>query len=760
MNNNFNTPKKRILIVMIGIFIMFLILILRLYVLQILNGEKYLSEAKATSMREISIEAQRGNIYDKWGIPLSENQVIYNLKMDLSKEYDDINYILLNIVRLLNSNNENINYTLPITENEPFEYTFSSEAKEIQWKKDMGIYEDTKNMTASELYDYLKKKFNINITEITHKEECQLISLRSEIYIMRYKKYNDIVIAEDLKFETVSKLEENAELYSGLYVEEGSKRVYTFGESFSHMLGYVGSINDTELQEYEQYGYNSNDKIGKIGIEKYCELILNGEDGTKMIEVDSLGRRINEIEISEPKNGGDVFLSIDSYLQKELFYILENNLKDVLIQSINSGETTKEDIIKSIEENGIVDEERLNEIRECNINEIKNKIISNDIRLNEINIQPCTGSAVVLDINTGKPLALVTYPSYDNNNLVNTFDSDYYNILLEDNTTPLINRALMERKAPGSVFKMLSAIVGLETGVINENTIIYDEGVYKNAGSPYAKCLIYSRYGTTHGKTDVKKALEVSCNYYFYEVAYRLGNSKNGNTLNSIETFNKYMEMFGLNDYTGIEIEESKPIMASPEIKKQSIENYYENPTASQKKWSDGDSIRCAIGQSYNSYSVMNIAKYISIIANNGIRYKTSIINGIKEYGATDINYYAPKIESNIDISSDTFRIVKEGMYQVTHGTQGSLRNYFKEFPVEVAAKTGTAEEAKNMPSHSWFAGFAPYDNPQIAVVVMVPYGELPQSPATKTAQDIITAYFGLNKNKVNKNIYENGMIQ
>ena len=756
-NEKYNKPTYRIIVVMAVVVFMFIVLTIRLYILQIKNGEEHLNEAKATSLRTIPIESQRGTIYDKWGVPLAENKVVYEIKMDLSMEYDNVNDIIINLIRLLNSKGENIKYNLPITETEPFQYTFTSENAEKRWKTDMGIESENMNMTASEMYDYVKNKFDITkIEDLSKEEERQLISLRSEMYMQRYKKYNDITISEDVSYETISEIEEDSDKYRGIYIETGSKRVYNFGEAFSHILGYTGSINDTELEDYKDYGYSMNDKIGKIGIEKYSELTLRGDDGQKLIEVDSLGRRVTEREITPPQKGGDVFLSIDSRLQQKTFEILENNLKAVLIQSINSGSTTKSEIIENMRNSQIVSDEKIKEIESLSLNEIIDKINKNEIRLNEINIEPCTGSVAVIDINTGKPLSLVTYPSYDNNRLVNDFDSDYYNMLLNDKTTPLINRPLMERKAPGSVFKMFSSVVGLEEGVISENTIIYDKGEYKEAGKPYAKCLVYSRYGITHGATDVKKALEVSCNYFFYEVAYRLGNAKEGNTLNSIETFNKYMKMFGLDSYTGIEIEESKPVIASPEVKRKSIENYYENPTESQKKWMDGDSIRCAIGQSYNSYSVMNIAKYITTIANGGTRYKTSIIEGTREKGFESINYNLPEVEEVLNISSDTIRIVKEGMYSVTHGSQGSLRNYFRDFSVEVAAKTGTAEEAKDKPSHSWFAGFAPYDNPQIAVVVMVPYGELPQSPAVKTAQDIFEFYFSLNENKEYTDYYRN----
>lgn len=751
--------KTRVFILLGGILFMFSILIVRLYDLQIVHGREHLADIRITTMRTVPITAQRGNIYDRWGVPLAENAVVYSLKMDLSVAVNNINDVLINLIRTLNKDGEKYIDDFPMTKEKPYKFVFSSEGSENRWKTDMWLKEEQMKFSTDELLNFLKDKFQIP-PGLTPEEERALISIRAKLYMQRYKKYNAVTVASNIGYKTIAEVEEHYEKYPSVYIEADSERVYPQGEAFSHILGYVGSMNEDELSEYEKYGYTNSDKIGKLGIEKTYELTLNGTDGKRLIEVDALGKRVSEESVEVPVNGGDVFLTIDSNLQKKASKILEDNLKDVLIQNMGSGKITVDKILQSIEKTGIVPSETIEKLKNEPYSEIKEKIISGELSLNEINMDPCTGSVVVMNVETGELLALVSYPQYDNNQLVNQFNNEYYKKLLNDPATPLINRPVMERKAPGSVLKMMSAVAGLETGTISENTIIQDKGVYKDAGLPYAKCLIYSRYGATHGEVDVKKAIEVSCNYFFYELAHRFGNAEDGTTLNSIGVLDEYMEKFGLNDYSGIEIEESKPKMASPEAKATAMENYNADATQSQKKWMDGDSIRCAIGQSYNSFSAVNIAKYIATLANGGTRYKTSLLMGTKEKTQDEIIYSSPIIEENLNLKQETMDTVKEGMYRVTHGNQGTLRNYFKEFPIEVAAKTGTAEEAESRPSHSWFVGFAPYDQPQIAVVVMIPFGESSYSPSTKIAKQVIEEYFEMNSEPTASKMFTNTLAE
>lgn len=425
--------------------------------------------------------------------------------------------------------------------------------------------------------------------------------------------------------------------------------------------------------------------------------------------------------------------------------------KQVLTNAVDNGTISYTTLIYVMIEQGVITADDNYKARIASgeltpFNVIIEKLESGDLEPAETGLEPCTGSVVVSDVNSGEVLALVTYPSYDNNELVNTFNNEYYNKLLEDPTTPLVNRPLMQKKAPGSTLKMITAIAGLETGVITPDTQIRDKGVFKDAGTPYANCLIYSLNGSTHGYVDVSHALEVSCNYFFYEVGYQLGNdTENPRSLKGITILDEYYDAFGLNSPTGVEIGESAPSMASPSYKEEVIK--WQNPeaTSSQTAWTSGDTIRAAIGQSVNSFSAASMNKYVATLANGGTRYKMHLLDKVKSSDGTVTEEVEETVENVLEIAPENLEAVYEGMLLVTQGSKGTLRNVFKDFPIDVAAKSGTAEENKNLSSHVWFVGFAPYDDPQIAVTVMIPFGDVTGSPAAVVARNVIGEYMGLN---------------
>lgn len=425
--------------------------------------------------------------------------------------------------------------------------------------------------------------------------------------------------------------------------------------------------------------------------------------------------------------------------------------KQVLTNAVDNGTISYTTLIYVMIEQGVITADDNYKARIASgeltpFNVIIEKLESGDLEPAETGLEPCTGSVVVSDVNSGEVLALVTYPSYDNNELVNTFNNEYYNKLLEDPTTPLVNRPLMQKKAPGSTLKMITAIAGLETGVIIPDTQIRDKGVFKDAGTPYANCLIYSLNGSTHGYVDVSHALEVSCNYFFYEVGYQLGNdTENPRSLKGITILDEYYDAFGLNSPTGVEIGESAPSMASPSYKEEVIK--WQNPeaTSSQTAWTSGDTIRAAIGQSVNSFSAASMNKYVATLANGGTRYKMHLLDKVKSSDGTVTEEVEETVENVLEIAPENLEAVYEGMLLVTQGSKGTLRNVFKDFPIDVAAKSGTAEENKNLSSHVWFVGFAPYDDPQIAVTVMIPFGDVTGSPAAVVARNVIGEYMGLN---------------
>lgn len=461
------------------------------------------------------------------------------------------------------------------------------------------------------------------------------------------------------------------------------------------------------------------------------------------------------------------------YLQEYMedydsYFDISNNddrlvARKILIEAIENDEISLTQVIFVLIEQGKIsaDEayiERINSGAISPLGVALEKLRNEELLPSDTNLDPCTGSITINDVHTGEVLALVTYPSYDNNRLVNNFDNDYYNNLLINETTPLINRPVSQKKAPGSTFKMVTAMAGLEENLITGTTKIQDLGVFKDAGTPHARCWISTSSGGTHGYLDVKKALEVSCNYFFYELSYRMGASNKDISNYGIDVLNSYMSDFGLDAPTGIEIGESAPNMATPKYKEQIT--LWQNPdaTSSQTRWTEGDTIRASIGQSVNNYSTSNLSKYVSIIANEGTKYKSYLIKSVQNDDGSYINNTLPQVEEVLNYDKDNFDVIKQGMLDVTTGTNGTLRGAFSDLPIGVAAKTGTAQEDLKRPSHTHFVAFAPYDEPQISMSIMIPYGDHTGSPAAVIAKNILIDYLGLDftpSNSYMQNILE-----
>jgi len=359
------------------------------------------------------------------------------------------------------------------------------------------------------------------------------------------------------------------------------------------------------------------------------------------------------------------------------------------------------------------------------------KIRERELTPQMLNMDPSTGSAVIVCVRSGEVLAAVTYPSFDNNRLVNDFDNDYFrhiNSLCP--THPMRNRPFMEAIAPGSTFKMFTAAAALETGVIGPDTLIYDNVAFTAAGFPAVRCM-----SSGHGSINVRQAIAVSCNYFFTESAFRLGNRHTQTTLRGIDILNNFMAFFGLNSPTGVEIGEryleirnsgfTGNVMASPEWKRHigMVHNEFASPF--DLNWGDGDTAQVAFGQGYNSYTAAQMARGMAIIANRGYNFPLHLVRQIENYRGNTIMRHVPTpVESDIVIADSTWDAIIEGMLWVTEpGNRGTAVNVFRDLPISVAGKTGTAEQVRGRFSHTAFGGFAPYDNPQVAIYVKIPFG-------------------------------------
>ncbi len=313
-------------------------------------------------------------------------------------------------------------------------------------------------------------------------------------------------------------------------------------------------------------------------------------------------------------------------------------------------------------------------------------------------LKPCSGSIVITDVRTGELKALVSYPSYDNNYLTNYIDGDYYSKLLADKTTPLINRATTMRTAPGSTYKIISSIAGVQEGVLGINEKIEDMGIFEEVYTKPA-CWLYNINGGKHGSIDIPQALNVSCNYFYYVVGYRLA-LRNGTYVDSIgiDRLAKYAGMFGLDAKSGLELDE-----ISPHI-------------------SDNDSVTSAIGQGRNSYAPIHLAKYVSTIANNGTCYDLTLLSRIVDNSGKTVRLGEHKVHSRVQISDELWNAVHTGMRLVVTDDL-SKDKMLNGINVAVAGKTGTAQEITSDPSHGLFISYAPYESPEVSVTTVIPYG-------------------------------------
>lgn len=341
---------------------------------------------------------------------------------------------------------------------------------------------------------------------------------------------------------------------------------------------------------------------------------------------------------------------------------------------------------------------------------ILDKVRKLEITPAQLALDPCTGSCVVTNAQTGEVLACVSYPSYDNNRLANTVDAEYYNSLQNDLSRPLYSYATQQRTAPGSTFKLVSAVAGLEEGVIALGEMIDCVGQYNRVDNP--SC--WKKTG--HGILDVVGGITNSCNFFFYEVGYRLGTDVAGryDSELGLGKLAQYAELFGLSDLSGIELSESEPRVSSE------------------------DAVRSAIGHGTNSYTTVGLARYVTTVANNGTCYNLSLLDNLTDSSGTILEEYTPKVRNKIDIPSSTWDAVHQGMRGVVENASA-----FRDFPIAAAGKTGTAQQVITRPNHAVFVGFAPYDSPEIAIATRIAYGYT-SANAAEVSRDVMKYYFHL----------------
>lgn len=330
------------------------------------------------------------------------------------------------------------------------------------------------------------------------------------------------------------------------------------------------------------------------------------------------------------------------------------------------------------------------------------------------------GAGVVIDIKTGDVLACASYPTYD----LSSFNRDY-SVLLRNEAKPLWNRAVSGTYTPGSTFKPLVAISALQSKTVTVDEKINDEGIYRFYEDYQPKCWIWQENGSTHANINISDAIENSCNYFFYEIGRRTG----------IDKIAEYGLKFGLGELTGIELpEEVKGNIANPEYKKKVVKNQ------SEKRWFGADTLQASIGQSYHAITPVQLANYAATIANGGTRYKVNLIKNIRSAEDNSIVIEnKPTVICKIDITEENLNAVKEGMKNVVD--EGSAQAIFKDYPIKIGGKTGTAQLGKNVSNNAFFIAFAPFEDPEIAICVAIEHG-VRGANAAYVARDVFDYYF------------------
>lgn len=616
----------RLKVIRILVLILFSILIIRAFQLQIVSGDYYyqLSEGNRISLRPIN--SPRGKIIDKNGNILVYNKLSYNL------------------------------YLLP-NEIPP---------------------------------DYSVDKIFSNLSKLT--------SLKYQQLEEAYKKYNKkespsaILLKRNISRETMVIIKENYNELPGILVKESTIRDYVYGNLASHLLGYVGEISIEELKKLTKagYDYSGGDIVGKTGLEKEYEVYLKGIEGIEQIEVNSLGQKVKSLGVKPPVPGNNLILNIDLELQEYMENLLQKEFMHLVERAKDDPELHK----------------------------------------------PTGAAAIVMDPNTGKIMAMASIPNYNLQNFADGLSIDEYNDLINNSNKPLLNRPIMATVPPGSIFKLVTGTAAIEYLGIDTNTTFIDKN-----GKFYVPG--WSRpYDNWHpggeGKLDFAKAIARSNNVVFYELGYRLYKRFRGDKLQYCA------KEFGLGSATGIDLPGEKNGLVPDESWKKRIFN---------EGWYPGDSVNLSIGQGGLLTTPIQLINLVSAIANGGILYRPYVVDKVISPDGKVLVNNKPKVLRYLPFDDSTYQILRKGMVEVTNaeypdGMRGTATSVFKEFPVKVAGKTGTAQTGVDRPNHGFFVGYAPVDKPQVVVLVFLENGNS-SAYTLPIAAGIFKSYFGFSEQEI-----------
>lgn len=903
--------KSRIFPLILVFCILISVLIQRLFVLQIINGESYVKDLSSSIQKDMSVAAARGRIYDRNGVLLAYNDLSYAVKISDSGKYTDnktknetINKSIDKTLSIIEEHNDTYSNDFPIIyDNGLYSYNVSGTTLLRFLRDSYGISsindltDEQKATTAENMFKYLCNLYEVDVEEYGITHSLMIVNLRRYMSANSYNRYLSFVIANEVSDITVAAILENSDELIGVTVEEQYIRRYVDSIYCSQILGYTGTISNSELEDMGG-DYESNDVIGKAGIEKSMESVLSGTKGEKTVYVDTVGRITEVLEEEDPKAGDDVYLTIDITLQKQIYNAIEDQLVSIILEHLTAGNNkieykengtvdkiniTAKEVYFALIDNNLVSIKDLNNLNTYNASviyetflnkktetlnwlsdELKNNnteygklteeeqlyiwyiyellksenifclsnvdtsdstyynwVNSDNVSLQELltygisknwidmsslteekytslqesydvlieyiisaldsdtsfykkmykylinsgaitgrqvcmllyeqgrlkiddenskyelldsgrmsaydfityvitnklitpgqlALKPCSGSAVVTNPKTGDVLALVSYPSYDNNMLSGTIDAKYYNTLVNDNSSPLLNKATQSFIAPGSTYKPCAIIASIDMGITKASTIFNCSGVFDKV-TPPPEC--WQKWG--HGNETAVEAIRDSCNVYLYNIGYDLACSKNGsyNSTYGTNTFQKYSDMLGLSTKCNIEIEEG-------------------TPSASTQ-----NAISSAIGQGNHRYSTLNLARYVTTLATKGTCYNLTLIDKIADSYGQVIKDNAAEVNNEVSLSDEIWNTVHKGMSLVAE-TYIDLSN----LKLNIACKTGTAQEKTTEPDHATLITFAPVSDPEVCIAVRIQNGYT-SGNTVKLGAEIYKIYYGI----------------
>lgn len=756
------------------------LLLYRLWVLQIVNGEQYAMDYELKITRTVRESNTRGLIYDCNGEILAYNELVFTVTMVDDGEYASkrekqlsLNSMIYRVICKLASQHEKVNNELKIEVGADgnYEYTVTGNAL-LRFQADvLGIADVSKmtseqrGMSAEDMVGYLagNQRFALygegkdnytgealqayGLPEAYTKEEAlAVVGIRYMLSANAYRRYVPVTIARDVSEETAAYIMENNQSLMAL-ININVIRLQELDSSFATDLerDIAGALQEKyseameRLQDELLEGYTDFQALPEE-MQEYLSYLIDEKELVRKETVnmeDTLYREwerksdlnIKEFLLHAMDNGWIASEFIDTkqrYLSMdEMYSLLIEGIKKRLDHDIGfqkllfkwllmEEQITGREVCLLLYAQGVLSDMDNDYVKLSSggidaFSFLKKKIEQTEITPAMLALDPCSASAAVVCPENGKVLALVSYPGYDNNRLANQMDAAYYNSLLNDASLPLYNRATQQLTAPGSTFKPITVIAGMQEGVISPDSAVFCDGIFDKV-EPVLKCWKHSGHGNVG---NVETALQFSCNDYLCEIAYKLGmgDNKEYTDAKALHTLQEYAGIFYLDEKSGVEIAESEPHLT------------------------DAYAIPSAIGQGTHNYTTVQLARYVNIVAAKGEAYPLSLIEGITDVGGNFVEVKKPPGE-RVELPDTVWDATCLGMQQFAQSNAA-----FRDMGIPLCGKTGTAQEAKNRPDHALFVGYAPADTAEIAIAVRIANG-YGSSNVTTIGRAIFDYYF------------------